>query len=101
VDERAYGLPLTAFVRVRLQLHDTKTVAAFEAAVGRMDAVLDCYVMTGSVDYLLCVLVGSLDDYERFVRAQLHAVPGIASIDTSFAYDHVNWATVFPPVLGP
>lgn len=100
MDERAYGLPVTAFVRVRLQLHDSKTVAAFEAAVGRMNAVLDCYVMTGSADYLLRVLVGSLDDYERFVRAQLHAVPGIASIDTSFAYGHVKRATVFPPALG-
>jgi DNA-binding Lrp family transcriptional regulator len=98
VDERAYGLPVTAFVRVRLQLHDTGTVAAFEAAVGRMDAVLDCYVMTGSADYLLRVVARSLADYERFVRAQLHAVPGIASIDTSFAYGHVKRATVFPPV---
>ena len=60
VDERAYGLPETAFVRVRLQLHDTGTVAAFEAAVGRMDAVLDCYVMTGNAEYLLRVLVESL-----------------------------------------
>ena len=96
VDERAYGLPVTAFVRVRLQLHDTGTVAAFEAAVGRMDAVLDCYVMTGNADYLLRVLVENLDDYERFVRARLHAVPGIASIDTSFACGRVKRATVFP-----
>ena len=66
-----------------------------------MDAVLDCYVMTGDADYLLRVLVEGLADYERFVRAQLHAVPGIASIETSFAYGHVKRATVFPSVLGP
>jgi Lrp/AsnC family transcriptional regulator, leucine-responsive regulatory protein len=100
VDERAYGLPVTAFVRVRLQLHDSKTVASFEAAISRMDAVLDCYVMTGNADYLLRVLVASLNDYEQFVRTQLHAVEGIASIDTSFAYGHVKRATVFPQVLG-
>lgn len=100
VDEAAYGLPVTAFVRVRLQLHDSKTIAAFEAAIGRMDAVLDCYIMTGDADYLLRVLVESLNDYERFVRSRLHVVPGIASIGTSFAYGHVKRATVFPPVLG-
>lgn len=100
VDEVAYGLPVTAFIRVRLQVHDSRTVAAFEAAVSRIDAVLDCYVMTGAADYLLRVLVESLADYERFVRTQLHVVPGIAAIDTSFAYGHVKRATVFPPVLG-
>lgn len=89
VDEAAYGLPVTAFVRVRLQSHDGKTIAAFEAAVGRMYAMLDCYVIIGDADYLLRVLVESLNDYERFVRSQLLVVPGIASIDTSFAYGHV------------
>jgi Lrp/AsnC family transcriptional regulator, leucine-responsive regulatory protein len=95
VDEQACGLTVTAFVRVRLQRHDTPTVAGFEAAVARMAPVLDCYVMTGSADYLLRVLAADLGAYERFVRAQLHAVPGIASIDTSFAYGHVKRATVF------
>lgn len=100
VDEAAFGLPVTAFVRVRLQQHDSKTIAAFEAAINRMNAVLDCYLMTGDADFLLRVLVQSLNDYERFVRSQLHVVPRIASIDTSFAYSHVKRATVFPPVSG-
>ncbi len=99
VDEAAYGVPVTAFVRIRLQPHDGKTIAAFEAAIGRIGAVIDCYIMTGDADYLLRVLVGSLNDYERFVRFQLHVIPGIASIDTSFAFGHVKRATVFPPVL--
>jgi DNA-binding Lrp family transcriptional regulator len=100
VDEAAFGLPVTAFVRVRLHRHDGKTIAAFGAAINRMDAVLDCYMMTGDADFLLRVLVQSLADYERFIRSQLHVVPGIASIDKSFAYSHVKRATVFPPVLG-
>ena len=99
VDEAAYGVPVTAFVRIRLQPHDGKTIAAFEAAIGRIGAVIDCYIMTGDADYLLRVLVGSLNDYERFVRFQLHVIPGIASIDTSFAFGHVKRATIFPPVL--
>lgn len=100
VDEEAFGLPVTVFVRVRLQLHAKENVRAFEAAIMSMDAVLDCYVMTGDTDYLLRVLVEDLKHYEAFVRKQLHTAPGVASIDTSFAYGHVKRASVFPPPRG-
>ena len=96
VDEEAYGLPVTAFVHIRLQQHTREVVATFENRIRAIDAILDCYVLTGEADYLLRVLVESLQDYEQFVRSQLHAIPGIAAIDTSFAYGVVKRSTVFP-----
>ncbi|SIQ78214.1 transcriptional regulator, AsnC family [Rhizobium sp. RU20A] len=96
VDERAYGLPVTAFVRIRLERHNQAAVATFEQKVRDIDAIIDCYVMTGDADYLLRVLVTSLQDYEEFVRSRLHRIEGIASIDTSFAYGTVKRASVFP-----
>lgn len=98
VDEQAYGLPTTAFVRIRLERHTKKVVETFEKEVRAIDTILDCYVMTGDADYLLRVLVESLQDYERFVRTRLHKIEGIAAIDTSFAYGIVKRATVFPRV---
>jgi Lrp/AsnC family transcriptional regulator, leucine-responsive regulatory protein len=85
-------------VRVRLQRHSAEGVKDFEAAIQTIDAILDCYVMTGSDDYLLRVVVESLKDYEQFVRSRLHRIAGIASIDTSFAYGVVKRATVFPKI---
>lgn len=96
VDEAAYGLPITAFIRIRLERHNQAVVEAFERRVRDIDAVLDCYVMTGDADYLLRVLVESLQDYEQFVRHRLHQIEGVAGIDTSFAYGVVKRATVFP-----
>lgn len=96
VDEEIYGLPVTAFVRVRIQVHAQESVNAFEDAIRAMDSVLDCYVMTGDADYLLRVLVSSLRDYERFIREKLHKVPGVTSIDTSFAYGQIKKSNVFP-----
>ncbi|SFR93621.1 Lrp/AsnC family transcriptional regulator [Mitsuaria sp. TWR114] len=98
VDEEAFGLPVTAFVGVKLKEHTADAVRKFERAIQAVDAVLDCYVMTGQVDYLLRVLTQSLKDYERFVRQELHAIPGIQSIDTSFAYGRVKRSVVFPNV---
>ena len=51
VDEAAYGLPITAFVRIRLERHTQAAVTAFEQKVRDIDAILDCYVMTGDADY--------------------------------------------------
>lgn len=96
VDEQAYGLPVMAFVRITLQVHTEKSVAAFEKAVQGIDSILDCYVLTGSADYLLRVAVESLNDYERFIRSRIHPIPGVASIDTSFAYGSVKRSSVLP-----
>lgn len=85
VDERAYGLPLTIFVRVTLERHNKAVIARFEDAIREMEEVMECHLLTGSADYLLKLLVKDLLDYERFMREEMHEIPGIASIDTSFA----------------
>lgn len=96
VDPTAYGLAITAFVRIRLERHDEATVGTFEREVSRMDEVLECHVMTGHTDYQLRVVVATLEDYEDFIRLRLHRVGGIGSIDTSFAYGTVKDSMVFP-----
>ena len=98
VDERAYGLPVTALVRIRLSSHTGDVVKLFEKKVHETEQILDCYVITGSEDYLLRVLVGDLKSYEEFVRHKLHNIPGIASIDSSFAYGVLKQSNVFPVV---
>lgn len=96
VDAKAYGLPVTVFVRISLDKHNEDTVRHFESRVKAIDEVLECYVMTGLSDYLLRVLVADLDDYENFVRNRLHPIGSIGSIDTSFVYGTVKKTGVFP-----
>ncbi len=96
VDAVAYGLPVTVFVRIRLEKHSEDSVQHFEDRISKMENVLECHVMTGLSDYLLKVVVKDLPDYERFVRTQLHPIGSIASIDTSFAYGVVKKTAVFP-----
>jgi len=96
VDQKAYGLPITVFIRVRLDRHGESVIKTFEQAIGRIDEVLDCFLLAGGDDYLLRVIVASLEAYEDFMRRKIHAIPGIASIDTSFAYGVVKQTRVFP-----
>lgn len=96
VDAKAYGLPVTVFVRIQLEKHTEEAVRNFESKIARTEHVLECHVMTGRADYLLKVVVADLSDYESFVRRDLHPIGGIASIDTSFAYGVVKKTSVFP-----
>lgn len=96
VDQKAFGLPITAFIRIRLERHSEVVVKAFDDHIARVDEVLDCYLLAGGDDYLLRVIVGSLEAYEDFIRRRIHAIPGVASIDTSFAYGVVKQNRVFP-----
>jgi Lrp/AsnC family leucine-responsive transcriptional regulator len=96
VDPRAYGLPVTVFIRIRLERHSADTVAHFESRIKNLDAVLECHLMTGAADYLLRVVVAGLEAYEDFIRNRIHPIGGIASIDSSFVYGSVKNTGVFP-----
>ena len=96
VDQKAYGLPVTVLIRIRLERHSEEIIRVFEDQVKRIDEILDCYLMTGDSDYLLRVIVESLEDYEDFIRRKIHSIPGVASIETSFAYGIVKQARVYP-----
>lgn len=96
VDQEAYGLPVTVFLQVRLERHSGESVRAFEEAIRRIDEIMECYLMAGDRDYLLKVVVASLADYEAFIRRRIHAIPGIASLDSSFAFGVVKRSQVLP-----
>lgn len=98
VDPAAYGLPITVFVRIRLERHNEEDVQRFERRVRAIDEVLECHVLTGAMDYQLRVVVAGLDAYEDFIRNRIHPIGGIASIDTSFVYGTVKKTAVFPTV---
>ena len=95
-DPVAYGLGATVFVRIRLERHNEEDVQRFERQIQRVDEVLECHVLTGSMDYQLLVLVPGLAAYEDFIRKRIHPIGGIASIDTSFVFGTVKKTARFP-----
>lgn len=98
VDAKAYGLPITVFVRIRLERHNEEDVQRFERRIMDISEVLECHVLTGGSDYQLRVVVPGLDAYEDFIRNRIHRIGGIASIDTTFAYGTVKKTSVFPTI---
>ena len=96
VDPEIAGLPVSAFVRVRLDRQDDRHLAIFEDAVRDVEEIMECYLMTGDADYQLRVLVPSLDAFEDFLRSKLTRIEGVSEVTTSFALRPVVYRTALP-----
>lgn len=89
IDPSAFGFTTTVVVQVTLKGQSQADLAEFEAAVQQCDSVLRCWLMSGSDDYLLMLLVRDLPDFERVHKTQLSRLPHVARIQSSFALREV------------
>lgn len=95
VDAAAVGLPISAFVNISLHSQDREGLEAFQSRVKTYAEVMECYLMTGTSDFLMRVVVPDLQSYERFTD-KLTRIPGISNIQTSFALKPVVYKTELP-----
>ena len=85
IDPAAFGFSTTVVVQVTLKGQSETDLREFEQAVQQCDSVLRCFLMSGSDDYLLILLVRDLVDFERVHKTQLSRLPHVARIQSSFA----------------
>ena len=76
---------MNRFISVSLHSKSDTEIDAFQRAISRAPQVMECYLMTGSNDFLLRVVAKDLRDYERFLSETLTRIEGIKEINTSFA----------------
>lgn len=95
VRPKSIGLNSSVFVRVSLQSQQEAQLLKFEQAVTHVPEVMECYLMSGDVDYLLRVIVKDGFDYER-VHHALTALPEVARVHSSFALRNVVKRTHLP-----
>jgi len=95
VDQGAIGKPGNVFVRVTLDGQQREKLASFEETIGSVPEAMECYLMSGDVDYLLRVIVKDTDDYLR-LHNKLTGLPGVLRVQSSFALRTVLSKTSLP-----
>jgi Lrp/AsnC family leucine-responsive transcriptional regulator len=96
VDQEAVGLPITAFVRITLESHGQDVVERVEEQIRQTAEIVEAYLLAGDQDYLLKVTIDSFSSYETFVRTRLRTVPGLSSIETTFAFGVTKQVSPLP-----
>ncbi len=93
---QALGLSLEAFVDVSLTGQDEATLNAFETAATRTPEILECWLTAGQADYHLRVMAEDMADYDRIHRTCLSRLPGVASMQSTFALRRIKSWQGFP-----
>jgi len=91
IDERKLGFGFNVFVSVRLDQQVDDRLVSFEKELGRFPEVVDCWLMTGSFDYLIRIAVHDLNEFERFLTGRLTKLPGVASLESSIPIRRVKY----------
>ena len=92
IDESMLGFDFTVFVSIKLDRQIDENLVDFEKNILRYPEVLDCWLMTGTYDYLLRVAVRDLNEFEHFLTGRLTKVSGVASIESSIPIRQVKGA---------
>lgn len=76
------GMEVVAFVEVQLERMDPAVMERFQDAVRRQGAILECYMIAGTFDYLLKVLVADMHACRELVASEISKLPGVREART-------------------
>ena len=96
VNASALDLAMSVFVTLSLTEQSQAALNAFEAAVAQIPEVMECYLMTGSSDYLLRMVARDVADLERLHAQRLTRIPGVSRVTSSIAMRTVVKRTGLP-----
>lgn len=80
VDPHKLDLDIVAYIEVSLDQRSEADTAAFHEAVINEPAIIECYALTGSIDYLAKVAVRDLEEFSELTMRKLLRYPGVQSI---------------------
>lgn len=91
LNPRLLGKHLDVFVNVRLRNSTSKAIEIFERAIKRMPEVVECYLVTGTYDYLVHLRVNDIDDFKTYVRERLSEIASVGETVSSIALEQTKY----------
>lgn len=76
------GMEVVAFVEVQLERMNPEVMQRFEQAVRERPAILECYLIAGTFDYLLKVVVSDMHACRELVASEISKLPGVREART-------------------
>ncbi len=95
VDPDKVGLGVAVFVAIETGDHSDEWLARFADVVKAMPEVMEFYRMAGDVDYMLRVVVASIQEYDAFYKRLISAVP-LKNVTSRFAMERIKSTTALP-----
>lgn len=95
LDRAKLGLKVTVFVSIRTNQHDAEWLESFARAVSSLPEIVELHRMSGEVDYLMKVVVGDVEGYDRFYKKLIKLVK-LTDVSSAFAMEQIKYSTELP-----
>jgi Lrp/AsnC family transcriptional regulator len=95
VDRAKVGLKVTVFVSIRTRDHDAEWLETFARVASSFPEIVELHRMSGEVDYLMKVVTGDVEGYDRFYKKLIKAVR-LSDVSSAFAMEQIKYTTELP-----
>ncbi len=95
VNRKRVGSNVTAMVSVTVNTHDQEKINVFAETIKTIPEVIECYRMSGEIDYFLKVVVSDIDSYDIFYKSLIEKVKFL-KVTSNFAIEEIKSTTEIP-----
>ena len=96
LDPHKLGMEVVVFTTINLTTHGRSALQEFEREIVKFPEVVECYTMTGSMDYMLKIVTRDIRHYEIFIRTHLAQLPGIREMHSNVSVTRIKDTTELP-----
>lgn len=96
VNAEKVGASLLVFVEITLEKTAQDVFSDFSNSVKTFDEILDCYLVSGSFDYLLKTRVKNMASYRKLLGDTLLRLPSVSASRTYVVMEDVKSNTAIP-----
>src|SRR5579871_2684324 len=79
------GLGLTVFIGLKVEGQSPETAAQIEQSLLAIPAVVACYLVSGTSDFLVEAAIPDLASYEQLLLGQILTIPSVIEAQSTFA----------------
>lgn len=90
------GYTITVFAMVSLKSQAESDLRAFEEHVATLEAVRECHMLNGEIDFILKIVARDLQEFQSFLTTSLTAAPNVAGVKTSLTIRRAKYLPGVP-----
>jgi Lrp/AsnC family transcriptional regulator len=96
LDRQKLGLKAQIFALIKLSAHGRSHLPDFAKAIQSFPEVMECYVLMGSMDFMLRIVTNDIETYEKFFFERLSQVSGVQEINSIVALSEIKSTNTLP-----
>ena len=96
LDARRIGFPIEAITRVTLAAHSDQAAEEFAEVLGRLEEIVEAFVVTGDADYIMRIRVRTLDELADFIHRRLLPLPAVGQVRSELVLRSIKRGGALP-----